>query len=191
MLYFSWQLSFSFQMPDRCFMWMWHGTQLLKALCNTLRYDDISMLLLLRMLCVMNVLWMCYGYVMNVLWMCYGCDMDVLWMCYGCVMGVLWMCYGCVMGVSWVCHGCVMGVSWMCHGCVMDVSWMCHGCVMDVSWMCYGCMRDGWMMDILYLLCNLYCKWYCNCNIVVVCDITVMLIFVFCFSGLFKMTIKP
>ena len=46
----------------------------------------------------------------------------------------------------------------------MDVLWMCYcyGCVMDVLWMCY-----------------------------VVCDITVMLIFVFCFSGLFKMTIKP
>ena len=39
-------------------------------------------------------------------------------------------------------------------------------------------------MDILYLLCKLYCKWYCYCDIVV-CDITVMLIFVFCFSGLF------
>ena len=99
MLYFSWQLSCSFQMPDRCFRWMWHGTQLLKALCNTLRYDDISMLLLLRMLCALNVLWMCYGCDMDVLWMCYGCVMDVLWMCYGCVryaMDVLWMCYGCV-----------------------------------------------------------------------------------------------
>ena len=41
-------------------------------------------------------------------------------------------------------------------------------------------------MDILYLLCKLYCKWYCNCDIVVVCDLTVMLIFEFCFSGLFK-----
>ena len=40
------------------------------------------------------------------------------------------------------------------------------------------------MMDIFYLLCKLYYKGYCNCDIVV-CDITVMLIFVFCFSGLF------
>ena len=46
------------------------------------------------------------------------------------------------------------------------------------------------MMDILYLLCKLYCKWYCNCDIVVVCDLTVMLIFVFCFSGLFKWPIN-
>ena len=35
---------------------VWHGTQLFKAICNTLRYDDISMFLLLCLLCVMNVL---------------------------------------------------------------------------------------------------------------------------------------
>ena len=70
---------------------MWHGTQLVKALCNTLRYDDISMLLVLYMLCVMNVLWM--------LWMCCGCVMDVLWICYECVVDVLWMCYESVMRV--------------------------------------------------------------------------------------------
>ena len=135
MLYFSWQLSCSFQMPDRCFMWMWHGTQLLKALCNTLRYDDISMLLLLRMLCVMNVLWMCFGYVMNVLWMCFECALNVLWMCYGCVMDVLWVCYGCVMDVLWVCYGCVMDVLWMCYGCVRYA--------MDVLRMYAWWMNDG------------------------------------------------
>ena len=49
------------------------------------------------------------------------------------------------------------------------------------------------MMDILYLLYKLYCKGYCNCDIVVVCDLTVMLIFVFCFSGLFiwPLNIQP
>ena len=54
-------------------------------------------------------------------------------------------------------------------------------------------MRDGWMMDILYLLYKLYCKGYCNCDILVVCDLTVMLIFVFCFSGLFiwPLNIQP
>ena len=111
---------------------------------------------MLSLLCyeyVRCVVWKCYESVMKVLWMCYGCDMDVLWMCYGCVMDVLWMCE--------VCYGCVRYV--------MDV-W-------GMLWMCEGCMRDGWMMDILYLLCKLYCKWYCNCDIVVVCDITVMLIF--------------
>ena len=51
-------------------------------------------------------------------------------------------------------------------------------------------MRDGWMMDILYLLYKLYCKGDCNCDILVVCDLTVMLIFVFCFSGLFIWPIK-
>ena len=51
-------------------------------------------------------------------------------------------------------------------------------------------MRDGWMMDILYLLCELYCKWYCNCNIVVVCNLTVMLIFVFVFQGFLYDQIK-
>ena len=40
-------------------------------------------------------------------------------------------------------------------------------------------------MDILYLPCKLYCEWDCYCDIVVVCDTTVMLIFVF-FSELFK-----
>ena len=38
---------------------------------------------------------------------------------------------------------------------------MCYGCVMEVLWM------------------------YCNCDIVVVCDITVMLIFVFLFFRAF------
>ena len=116
---------------------MWHGTQLLKALCNTLRYEDIAMLLC--MLCVE-------------LWMFYECDIEVLWMCYECVTNVLRMCYECVMNVLW-----------MCYGCVMDALGMCYGYVMDV----WGCMRDGWMMDILYLLCKLYCEWYFNCDIVV------------------------
>ena len=132
---------------------MWHGTQLLKALCNTLRYDDISILLVL-----------CLLWVMNVLWICYECAMDMLWMCFECVMNVLWMFSGCVMNVLWMCYGCVMDVLWMCYGCVMDVFWI-HGGLLG---MCLGCMRDGWMMDILYLLCKLYCKWYCNCDIVVV-----------------------
>ena len=47
------------------------------------------------------------------------------------------------------------------------------------------------MMDILYLLCKLYCKWYCNCNIVVVCNLTVMLIFVFVFRGFLSWPNKP
>ena len=89
---------------------------------------------------------------------CYECVMKALWKCYESVMDVLWMCYGCVMGVLWVCE--------VCYGRVKDV------CVMDKWW-------------IFYLLCKLYCKGYCNCDIVIVCDITVMLIFVFCFSGLF------
>ena len=149
-----------FQMPDRCFMLMWHGTQLLKALCNTLRYDDISMLLLC-LLCVMNVLWMCYESVMRALWKCYESVMKVLWMCYACVVKVLWKCYGCVMDVLWVCYGCVMGVFWVCFGCVMDVLWMCevcYWCVKDV------CVMDDWWIFYIYCVC---CKWYCNCDIVV------------------------
>ena len=106
---------------------MWHGTQLLKALCNTLRYEDIAMKCY-RMLCVMNVWW----------WMCHECVMNVLWMCYGSVMNVLWMCYGRVMDVLWMCYGC--------YGCVMDVLWTCHGCVMDVLWML-------WMHWGLLLMC--------------------------------------
>ena len=109
----------------------------------------------------------------------------LLLLCLLCVMNVLWMCYESVMRVLWECYESVMKVLWMCYGCVMDVLWMCYGCVMDVL-----CMRHGWMMDILYLLCKLYCKWYCNCDIVVVCNLTVMLIFVFCFSGLFKWPLK-
>ena len=87
---------------------MWHGTQLLKALCNTLRYEDIAMLLC--MLCV--VLWMFYECVMEVLWMCYECDTNVLRMCYECVVDVLWMCYGCVRDVLWICYGCVRMYAW-------------------------------------------------------------------------------
>ena len=95
------ELSCSFQMPDRCFReYVWHGTQLVKALSKTPRYDDISMLLSLCLLWVMEVLWMYYGCVINVWWMCYECVMDVLWRYYGCVMNVLWMlCYECVMDV--------------------------------------------------------------------------------------------
>ena len=89
-------------------------------------------------------------------------------LCLLCVMNVLWMCFECVMKVLWKCYESVMNVLWMCYGCVMDVLQMCYGCVMDVLWMCYGCMRDGWIMDILYLLCKLYCKWYCYCDIVIV-----------------------
>ena len=104
---------------------MWHGTQLLKALCNTLRYEDIAMKCYRYYVCC--VLWMCGdGCVMNVLWMCYECVMDVLWTCYGRVMDVLWMCYGC--------YGCVTDVLWTCYGRVMDVLWMCYGC--------YGCIGD-------------------------------------------------
>ena len=119
---------------------------------------------------------------------CYMCVLDVLWMCYESVMRVLWECYECyesVMRALWKRYESVIKVLWKCYESVMKVLWKCYGCVMAVLWVCEECMRDGWMMDILYLLCKLYCKWYCNCDIVVVCDITVMLIFVFCFSGLF------
>ena len=91
--------------------------------------------------------------------------------------GLLGMCYGCIGD----CQECVMDAL----GIVRNVLWMHWG----LLGMCYGCMRDGWMMGILYLLCKLYCEWYCNCDIVV-CDIIVMLIFVFCFSGLFIWPIK-
>ena len=137
----------------------------------------------------------CY-YVCCALWMCYECVMNVLWMCYESVMRALWKCYESVMKVLWKCYESVMKVLWKCYGCVMGVLWVCYGCVryvMDVwgmLWTCQGCMRDGWMMDILYLLYKLYCKGYCNCDILVVCDLTVMLIFVFCFSGLFIWPIK-
>ena len=120
-----------------------------KALCTTLRYEDIAMLLLC-MLCV------------------------VLWMCYECVMNVLWMCYECVMNVLWMCCGCVMDVLWMRYGCVMDLLWMCE----DV------CVVDEWW-TVLYVLCKLYCKWCCNCDIVVVLWYKCYANFVFCFSGLF------
>ena len=51
-----------------------------------------AMLLLLYLLCVMEVLWMCYECVKNVFWMCYECVVNVLRMCYGCVTDVLGMC---------------------------------------------------------------------------------------------------
>ena len=124
---------------------MWHGTQLLKALCNTLRYDDISMLLVLCLLCVMNVLWLCYECVMNVLWMI--CVMNVLWMCYGWY--VLWMCYGSVMNVLYMCYGCVRDVLWIHWGLLLvkDV------CVMDEWWIFYiywvNCIGTGILIVIL------------------------------------------
>ena len=108
--------------------YVWHGTQLFKALCNTPRYD-ISM--------------QCYRYyVMSMLYVCYECVMDVLWMCYECVMNVLWECYESVMKVLWKCYGCVLDVLWECYESVMKVLLMCYGCVryvMDVwgmLWMC-------------------------------------------------------
>ena len=52
-------------------------------------------------------------------------------------------------------------------------------------------MSDGWIMDISYLLCKLYCKWYCNCEIVFFCDAIAMLNFVFVPFEAFLMTIKP
>ena len=106
---------------------MWHGTQLLKALCNTLRYEDIAMLLLC-MLCVM--LWVCYMCVMNVLWMCYECVMRVLWECYESVMKVLRKCYESVMDVLWMCE--------VCYGCVRYV--------MDVLRMYAWWMNDGYFI---------------------------------------------
>ena len=136
----------SFQMPDRCFLWI----------CNTPRYD-ISMqcyrYYVMSMLdvwyeCVMDVLWKCYESVMRVLWMCYGCVMYVLWMRYGCVMDVLRMCEA-----SYVCVRYVMDVwsmLWMCEvccGCVKDV------CVMDEWWIfyiyCVSCIVNGIVIVIL------------------------------------------
>ena len=102
------------------------------------------------------------------------CHKCVLWMYFECVKDVLWMWW---MWCGWMGCGCVMDVLWMCYGCVTDVLWMCYWCVRDVLWMHWGgygcvndawCMRDGWMVDALYLLCKLCCKWYCNCDIVVV-----------------------
>ena len=67
-----------------------------------------AMLLLLCLLCVMNVLWMCYESVikvlsvMKVLWKCYESFMKVLWKCCESVMKVLWKCYECVMDVLWM-----------------------------------------------------------------------------------------
>ena len=109
--------------------YVWHGTQLFIALCNTPRYD-ISM--------------QCYRYyVMSMLYVCYECVMDVLWMCYEGVMKVLW--------VLWERYESVMKVLWMCYGCVMDVwgmLWMCE--------VCYGCVKDVCVMDtwwIFYIYC--------------------------------------
>ena len=102
------------------------------------------------------------------LWVCYMCVMDVLWMCYESVSRVLWECYENDMRVLWKCYESVMKVLWMCYGCVMDVwgmLWMCEGC--------YGCVKDVCVMD----------EWW-------IFYITVMLIFVFCFSGFFKWPIK-
>ena len=139
---------------------------------------------------------MCYECVINVLWMCYDCVMKVLWKCCESVVKVLWKCCESVMKVLWKCYESVMKVLWKWYESVMDVLWMCYGCVMDVLWMhwglsgmCYGCMRDGWMMGILYLLCKLYCKWYCVCDIVVVCDITDVNLCILFFRA-FYMTIK-
>ena len=118
------ELSCSFQMSDRCFCeYVWHGTQLVKALCKTLWYDDISLLLSLCLLCDVEVLWMCY------------------WICYECVMNVLWICDECVMDMSWV--WCVMNVLWICYESVVDVLWMCYECVMDAV---YECVVDVWGM---------------------------------------------
>ena len=89
-------------------------------------------------------------------------------MCYGCVMNVLWECYESVMKVSWKRYESVMKVLWMCYGCVMDVwgmLWISEGC--------YGCVKDVCIMD----------EWW-------IFYITVMLIFVFCFSWFFKWPIK-
>ena len=113
-------LSCSFQMPDRCFMWIC-GTAPSCLKPSATRWG--------------MMIFQCYWYyVCCVLWMCYECVMDD--MCYECVMNVL-----CVMDVLWMCYECVMDVLWMCEGCVMDVLWMCEGCVMDawgMLWMHWG-----------------------------------------------------
>ena len=145
MLYFSWQLSCSFQMPDRCFMWIC-GTAPSCSKPSATRWG--------------MMIFQCYCYyVCCVLWMCYECVMDVLWMCYECVMNVLWMCYESVMRVLWECYGCygcvryvmdVWGMLWMCevcYGCVKDV------CVMDEWWIfyiyCVSCIVNGTVIVIL------------------------------------------
>ena len=102
------------------------------------------------------------------LWVCYECVMDVLWLCYESVMNVLWKCYESVMKVSWKCYGCVMDVLWMLYcECVMDVLgmlWMHLGCVRDVLWQYAWRMNDGYFISTVWM----YCKWFCNCDIVVV-----------------------
>ena len=84
-------LSCSFQMPDRCFMWIC-GTAPSWLKPSATRWG--------------MMIFQCYWYyVCCVLWMCYECVMSVL-----CVMNVLWMCYGCVMDVWGMCYGCVRDV---------------------------------------------------------------------------------
>ena len=132
------KLSSSFQMPDRCFSWICVAWTQLVKALCKPLRYGDIAMLLLCLLCVMDVLWICCECGMNVSLMCYEFVMDVLWICYGCVMNELWMCEE------------------------------CYGCIEDVLGMRLGCIRDGRMIDILYLLYKLYCKWYCNCDTTVV-----------------------
>ena len=105
--------------------YVWHGTQLFKALCKTLRYA-------ISMQCY------CY-YACCVLWMCYE---HVLWMCYECVMNVSWMYHECVMR-------CVMDVLWMWgmgYGCVRDIM-DALGIVINVLRMYAWWMNDGYFIS--------------------------------------------
>ena len=164
-----WYFPNNCRVHSRCqtgvFWWyVWHGTQLFKALCNTPRYD-ISMQCSSYRYYVMNMLDVWYECVMDVLWKCYGCVMKVLWKCYESVMDVLRMCYGCVRyvmdvwGMLWMCEECygcvrnvmdVWGMLLMCevyYGCVKDV------CVMDEWWIfyiyCVSCIINGIVIVIL------------------------------------------
>ena len=105
--------------------------------------------------------------------------------------GMIFQCSAIVV-MSAVCYECVVSVLWMCYECIMNV----YGYVMDMLWMCYGCIMD--VLGIVRNVLRMYAWWifyiYCvNCivnGIVIVilwlyCDETVILIIVFCFSGIF------
>ena len=103
-----------------------------------------------------------------------------------CACYVLWKCSESVMDVWGVCYGCVTDVWGMCYGCVRDV--------MDALGMGYGCVKDVCVMDEWWIF-YIYCVSCILNGIVIVilwlfCDIIVMVIFVICFSGLFKWPIN-
>ena len=51
------------------------------------------------LLCVLGMLWVCFGYALCVCWVCVGYVLGMFCECDGYDLCMIWVCYGCVLGM--------------------------------------------------------------------------------------------